>query len=58
MVCFCPSPLSQTYHIHLSSITHQTALRHLNDGVKQLAKTKTHKLNDIPLEQQELKKEV
>jgi hypothetical protein len=45
-VCFCPSPLSQTYHIHLSSITiHYAASSHLNEGIKLLAKTKGKNLD-------------
>jgi hypothetical protein len=41
MVCFC-FPL-ETYHTHLSSITvYNAAPSHLNNGNKQLAKTKMH----------------
>jgi hypothetical protein len=45
MVCFC-LPL-ETYHILLSPITvHYAASSHLNGEVKQLAKTKMHKLDN------------
>jgi hypothetical protein len=54
MVCFC-FPLET----HLSSITvYNAALFHLNGGVKQLAKTKMYKLDNITLEQGELRKQV
>ena len=44
-VCFCPSPLSQTYHILLSSITVLISSSHLNEGIKPLAKTKGKNLD-------------
>jgi hypothetical protein len=40
--CFCPPPLSQTYHIRLSSITVcHSASSYLNIGNEQLAKAKS-----------------
>jgi hypothetical protein len=46
LVCFCLYPLSQTYHIHLSSITvHYAMSSHLNEGIKLLAKTKGKNLD-------------
>jgi hypothetical protein len=40
LVCFCLAPLSQTYHIRLSSITTMFAtLYYMNTVHRQIAKT-------------------